>query len=116
MRKLIKFVSLKKLKERWGVKSDWEIVVILIVFAINGSISGRLMKPVLNFLGITTDHLEWYFYWPLACVLILPIYFAMIIVVGTIFGQRKFFTWFVKKSLRKMGFKYFFKEEEKRNV
>ncbi|HRO75323.1 MAG TPA: diacylglyceryl transferase [Crocinitomicaceae bacterium] len=93
---------MKKLKERWGVKSNWDIAIILIVFSINGSISGYLMKPALKFLGITTDNLAWYFYWPLAFILILPVYFAMIIVVGTIFGQRKFFTWFVKKSLRRM--------------
>lgn len=106
---------MKKLKERWGIESNWQIAIILIVFTINGSISGYLMRPVLDFLGITRDHLDWYLYWPLACVLILPVYFSMILIIGTLFGQRKFFVWFVSKSMKGMGLKFLFKKEEERN-
>lgn len=104
---------MKKLKERWGITSNWQLAIILIVFTINGSLSGYLMKPVLRLLGITHEHLDWYFYWPLACVLILPVYFCMILVVGTLFGQRKFFFWFVKKSMKGMGLKFLFKDADK---
>lgn len=97
---------MKKLKERWGVKSNWQIVIIFAVFTINGSISGRLMKPILELLGITTSHLPWYLYWPLACILVLPVYLAMILVIGSLFGQRKFFFWFVKKTLNKLGIRF----------
>lgn len=96
---------MKKLKERWEVESNLQVIIILVVFTINGSISGYLMKPVLKFIGITTEHLEWYLYWPVACILILPVYLTMLLIIGSLFGQRLFFTSFVKNFIRRLTFK-----------
>ena len=46
---------MKKLKERWGIESNWALVAILIVFAINGSFAAWVAKPVTEFLGLSKD-------------------------------------------------------------
>ena len=38
-----------KLKERWGITSNWGIVAILIAFSINGSFAAWVSKPVTEF-------------------------------------------------------------------
>ncbi|MFA5574276.1 MAG: DUF6787 family protein [Brumimicrobium sp.] len=99
------------LKERWKIQSTSQLIIILIVFSINGSIAAYLMKPVLTFLGISKD-IGWYFYWPLASILILPVYFVLLLIIGWIFGQYKFFYNFEKKSLSRMGLGFLFRDKE----
>ncbi|WP_177763800.1 DUF6787 family protein [Flavobacterium sp. I3-2] len=96
------------LKERWGVTSNFQIVIIFIVFAITGSTSAWITKPILEFLGITKQDFHIVPYWILRIVLILPVYKVILIIIGTIFGQHTFFWNFVKKMLfrMKLGFLY----------
>ena len=96
------------LKERWGVTSNLQMVIIFIVFAITGSTSAWITRPVLAVLGITKESLHPLMYWPLSLILILPVYKVLLILIGTIFGQHKFFWNFVKKMLvrMKLGFLY----------
>ena len=46
------FNFMNKLKERWNVTSNWQLVIIFIVFAITGSTAAYLSKPVTSALGI----------------------------------------------------------------
>ncbi|MDN3707701.1 diacylglyceryl transferase [Myroides ceti] len=91
------------LKERWGVKSNVQFTIILVVFAITGSTSAYITKPIMEFLGITKDVLPLFFYYILKIVLILPVYKVLLILIGTIFGQHQFFWNFIKKMLTRMG-------------
>jgi hypothetical protein len=93
---------MKKLKERWGVNSDWQLIVIFIVFAVTGSASAWLSKPLCGFLGITKDELGGWFT-PIRLLLIFPIYQLLLVLIGFISGQFKFFWAFEKKILRAMG-------------
>ena len=43
---------MKKLKERWGITSNWQILIICFVFAITGSSSVYVAKPFLAWLGM----------------------------------------------------------------
>jgi hypothetical protein len=36
-------------KKRWNITSNWQVFVILVVFAITGSSAALLSKPILNF-------------------------------------------------------------------
>lgn len=101
---------MKKLKERWGIKSNFQLVVIFVVFAITGSTSAYLSKPVLAWMGITKETLPLYFYIPLYIILIFPIYQVLLVSFGFIFGQFKFFWAFEKRMLKMMGFGFFFKD------
>jgi len=43
---------MNKLKQRWGIDSNFQIIVILIVFALTGSSAAILAGPVCDFFGI----------------------------------------------------------------
>lgn len=96
---------MKKLKERWGISSNFQLVIIFIVFAITGSLSAYLSKPFTNWIGLTKDNLG-YFYLPVRLIAIFPIYQVLLVLTGFLFGQFTFFWWFEKKMLRsmKLGF------------
>ena len=42
-------------KERWNIKSNWQVFVISVVFAITGSSAAYLSKPILATFGISKD-------------------------------------------------------------
>ncbi len=102
---------MKKLKERWGVKSNKQVIIILIVFAVTGYTSLLIAKPFLNFIGLSQDGTNPWIYRPLRILLIFPIYQVLIVAFGWLFGEFKFFWNFEKKMLRRLGFGKFLKED-----
>jgi len=46
---------MKKLKARWGISSNWQLLTIFIVFGITGSTATKLGKPLTLLLGISAD-------------------------------------------------------------
>ena len=82
---------MKKLKERWGISSNWQVVVIFIVFGITGSTSAKIAGPIVEFLGITQENTSGWIYWPVRILLIFPVYQVLLIIFGWIFGQFQFF-------------------------
>ena len=107
---------MNRLKNKWGIQSNSPLILIFIVFGITGSLSVRLAKPVLEFLNINDNFFEELFlgnllYWTLRVVIVFPLYQILLLVIGTLFLQFKFFWNFEKKILRRIGFKRFFKEQ-----
>ncbi|UAM98965.1 diacylglyceryl transferase [Polaribacter litorisediminis] len=101
---------MNKLKERWGIESNWAVVAIFVVFAINGSFAAWVAKPITAFLGLSPDTISVWFYYPLRILLIFPIYQLTLPIVGFLFGQFKFFWTFEKKFLSRLGLGFLFKE------
>lgn len=97
---------MEKLKKRWNITSNFQLLIIFIVFAINGSLSARISKYFMNLIGIEEDMMPWFFYYPILLILVLPLYPFMLMAFGFLFGQSKFFFPFSKKMLRsmKLGF------------
>ena len=89
---------LRKLKERWKVKSLLDVVIILIVFALTGT-SIMLLRRVL------VNHFEWAqekwftysYYW-----LIIPFYNVVLLAYGFVFGKFTFFWNFEKKTFKRI--------------
>ena len=100
----------KKLSTKWKVTYRWEMIAIFLVFAVTGSTSARISGPLINFLDIENIVQNKVIYWILRILIIFPIYQLLLVLVGWIFGQFKFFWAFEKKMLRRMGFKKYFKE------
>ena len=98
---------LEKLKKRWGIDSNWQVIMILVVFAITGSTASYIGKPILNFLNITTESFGTFGYWSIRIVLLFIMYQFMLVFFGWLFGQHKFFWNFEKKMLSRIGFKRF---------
>lgn len=99
---------MQKLKQRWGIESNLQLTIIFIVFAITGSASALLSKPVCLWLGITKEYLGLWFT-PVRLVLIFPIYQVLLVAIGFVFGQFEFFWNFEKKMLKRLGLGFLFK-------
>lgn len=100
---------MKNLKKRWGIETNFQLTIIFVVFAITGSASAWLSKPFCFWLGITKTDLGFWFT-PIRLLLIFPLYQLLLVLIGFIFGQFKFFWAFEKKMLKQMGFGFLFKE------
>ena len=103
---------MENLKKRWGITSNFQLVIIFVVFAITGSASAWMSKPVCNLIGITKEDLGLWFT-PVRLLVIFPLYPFVLMFFGYLFGQSKFFFPFSKKMLRSMGLGFVFKEEKK---
>ncbi|WP_350288636.1 DUF6787 family protein [uncultured Croceitalea sp.] len=100
---------MEKLKQRWGIESNFQIVIIFIVFAITGSVSAKLAAPLTELIGITKENVSGWIYWPVRILLIFPLYQVLLVFFGWLFGQHKFFWAFEKKMLRRLGLGSFLK-------
>ena len=98
---------MNRLKEKWGITSNFQIIIILLVFSITGSIAVWIAKPVLSLVGLDKEVVSPWLFWPIRIFIIFPIYQILIVIIGTLFGQFKFFWAFEKKMLVRLGFKCF---------
>lgn len=106
---LLKFILFlfKKLEGRWVVEYKWELIRIFIVFAITGTSSLFVGRPIIKLLGITKENLNITVYWILYIIIGLIFYQILLVTTGWLFGQFKFFWEFEKKMLRRFGLKRF---------
>jgi hypothetical protein len=88
-----------KLQTRWKVKSAFQVIIILIVFACTG-FTVMFLKPVITHFLFSGGRTTWFsiLYW----VLIFPVYNLFLLFYGFIFGQSKFFWEFEKKFFNRM--------------
>lgn len=96
---------MNKLKKKWGIKSDIQIILILIVFSITGFVSMVIGKPILNLFGLEQKTMSAWAFWPIRIAIIFPIYQILILIFGFLFGQFKFFWNFEKKMIKRLGMK-----------
>ena len=86
----------EKLKTRWNIQSNFQVVVILTVFALAGTSTVYVKKVIFDLIGITSEtHLLIKI--PVYVVVILTVYNVLLLIIGSIFGQFKFFREFEKK-------------------
>ena len=81
---------IERLKTKWGIRSNWDVVAILIVFAISGS-SIMFVKPLwYSIFGVTEATPTWLkvIIW---IAMVFPTYQAFLLIYGFIFGQFRFF-------------------------
>jgi len=87
---------IEKLKERWQVTSLFQIVIILVVFSLTGFSLLFIKKPLYALVGIGPETPAWIriVFWVVA---LLPVYNAMLLFYGFLFGQFRFFWNFEKR-------------------
>lgn len=95
----------ERLKTRWGIVHNWEIAVILFVFSVTGSLSVKIGKPILTFLNITPETQSPWIYWPVRIFISFIAYQIMLVTIGTLCGQHRFFWNMEKKMLGRFGIK-----------
>ena len=99
---------MKKRKERWGITSNFQIVIIFIVFGITGSVSAYISGPLTNII-IGESELHWLIKLLIRIIVLTPIYQVLLLFFGYIFFQYKFFYNFVKKFMSILGCGFLFR-------
>jgi hypothetical protein len=95
------------LAKKWELTYRWEMIRVFLVFAITGSSSVFVGRPVIKLLGITKENLNPALYWVLFIIIGLIFYQILLVFFGWLFGQFEFFWNFEKKMLRRFGLKKF---------
>lgn len=95
---------LNRLKKRWNIKSNFQLVLILLVFSVSGSATLVVRKAVFQWIGITGDTTLWITI-PLYLLIIFPAYQILFLIIGTLFGQFRFAWEFEKKVFSRFIFK-----------
>jgi hypothetical protein len=86
-----------KLKAKWNITSGFQFLIILIVFACTGTTVVFIKKPIVAFFSDGGEQSIWF---TVAYVLlILPIYNALLLMYGFLFGQFSFFWSYEKRTL-----------------
>jgi hypothetical protein len=99
-------------KQRWQIKSNWQLLVILMVFAITGSTAAFAAKPILSILSINKNDVSPWIYYPCYIFILFPIYQVLLVSFGYLFGQFPFFWSFEKKLLKKCGLGFILPKKE----
>lgn len=90
---------LERVKAKWGIRSDLQLAIVFVVFALTGSLSLKISRPVLEWAGIDSEMNPWLRI-PLRLIAILPVYQVLLLLIGGLFGQFRFFLQLQKKWLR----------------
>ena len=61
---------LENLKKRWGINSNLQVIKIIIVFGITGSLAAWLSKPFISFLNIVDEGT--FLSWILRLIIVFP--------------------------------------------
>ncbi len=83
------------------------MIRIFIVFAITGSSSVFIGRPIMMFIGITKGNFSPVIYWILFIIIGLIFYQILLVTIGWLLGQHKFFWEFEKKMLKRFGLSRF---------
>jgi sterol desaturase/sphingolipid hydroxylase (fatty acid hydroxylase superfamily) len=105
-----------RLKQKWGITTNKQLIVVFIVFGITGSMSVRVAEPFLSFIELSPKAFEdivlgSFIYWILRIFVIFPLYQILLMFFGTIFFEFRFFWNFEKKILRRIGLKRFLNKD-----
>lgn len=102
---------MEKLKQRWGLKTNLDVIAVLLGFAINGSFAAYIGKPLMNFLNLSATTVNPWIYYPARFILIFIIYQLTLPLIGWLVGKYDFFYGFMKKFVSRLGFGFIFKKK-----
>ena len=94
----------ERLKEKWEIRSNLQLFLIVAVFSITGSATVVVKKYLFQLVHVP-NHVNIYWLVPIYIITIIPIYQSLLIIIGTLMGQFRFFWNFEKKMLRRLGIK-----------
>jgi len=94
---------LQRFKNKWNIKSNFQLILILIVFSLTGSAALLVRKFAFEVIGIQPET-SLLIKVPLYILILFPAYHVLLLMIGTLIGQFKFFYAFQKKSLSFLKF------------
>ena len=87
---------LEKTRKFFKTKTYLQLFLIFLVFAVSGSLSVIVSEPVVKYIGLEIiDNVV--LKTIVRIIIIFPLYQVILLIIGTIFGQFKYFWEFEKK-------------------
>ena len=71
---------LEKLKNKWEIESNFQVIIILIVFAVTGSAAAKISGPITSYFELDNVHVL--LYWPIRLLIVFPAYQLMLVFFG----------------------------------
>ena len=90
---------INKVRKSFKAENNWHLFIIFLVFAISGTLSVIVSGPIINFLKINELIDSYSLYLTIKILIIFPVYQIVLLVVGSFFGQYRYFLDFEKKML-----------------
>ena len=88
------------------IQSFFQFVLVMIVFAITGSLSLIVTVSLFEILNLNIDSFSPLVFWPLRIIFIFFIYQVLLLIIAIPFGQFRYFWQFEKKILSRFGLKF----------
>lgn len=89
---------LNRMRQKWNVKNEWQVIVILIIFALGGSMCGFLGKRLLNLFQLENGIFKAVIYILLVSIL----WPVCVLIVSYPFGQFSFFRSYITRLGRRI--------------
>lgn len=90
--------ALEKLRNKWKVKSIFQVILILITFSIGGSLCGYLGRKILNFFEMEGGTL-----WIVTYLILVTVLWPVcVLAISVLFGQYKFFKGYILRMATRM--------------
>lgn len=86
-----------RLKKKWKLNSNFQVVIILFIFSITGSAALYVRKAVFDLAGIT-DATSLWIKVPLYIITVVPAYQILFLLFASLLGQFRFAWEFEKKT------------------
>jgi hypothetical protein len=92
-----------RLKQKWGITSTTQIVLIMAVFSLAGMAITQVRRPLFHVFGIDTPETPFWIKTVVYLISIFPLYQLFLLLFGTLLGQFRFFWEKEKKMARWLG-------------
>tara|TARA_B100000579_G_C22811092_1_gene845285 strand:- start:1175 stop:1504 length:330 start_codon:yes stop_codon:yes gene_type:complete len=102
-KKTLGFIDI--LFKRLNVHSLNQFILVMIVFAVTGSLSLIVTFGFMETVGINSINTSPYLFWPIRIIFLFFVYQILLLIVAIPFGQFKYFWNFEKKILSRLGVK-----------
>jgi len=89
--------------KRLNIHSFNQFVLVMIVFAVTGSLSLMVTFEFMNAVGINSANISPYLFWPVRIIFLFFVYQILLLLIAIPFGQFKYFWRFEKKILSRLG-------------
>ena len=89
--------------KRLNIKSINQFALVMIVFAVTGSLSLIVTFEFMNVVGINLTNTNPYLFWSVRIIFLFFIYQILLLLIAIPFGQFKYFLRFEKKVLSRFG-------------
>ena len=97
---------MEKIRNFFKVESNFQLLIVNVVFAVTGTISIYFAGFLLDILEINLINFGSFQYWTLRIFLLIPVYQILLIVVGALLGEFNYFWRIEKKMLERLGIRF----------